>query len=235
MDELNYQLTEEEKARLQESIRAALAIPFIDDVEDFVWEAIFHYVKGLRLPDPIREGRSKRLFDAISPDGTGWSLKALLWTRLEPGDSFEFVIQRADIFKKADKLGFPEGLNHSSPPEALGQALVRHWNQKARADARAQGVSAPRLAVLLKSPSRRRFVYMEFPYPPLDERQFQWRWSREDHLGLQGLRGGKVRLKWYHGQKQLFQVYEIPAEAFRFDLEWERLEIPSLLEALSVR
>jgi hypothetical protein len=66
-----YPLTKAEKTRLHESLEAAFTIPLIDDVEDFVWEAVFHYVKEIPLPDPIAEGHSKKLFDAVVPDGRG--------------------------------------------------------------------------------------------------------------------------------------------------------------------
>lgn len=88
-------------------MRAAWAIPLLDDIGDFAWEAIFHYVKGLRMPDPLRDGQSKKLFDAVdSKTGTGWSLKALQLKRKElppSGFSFYFVIQRASILKEETK------------------------------------------------------------------------------------------------------------------------------------
>jgi hypothetical protein len=101
MAERAYPLTQVEKARLRLTLAAAFTVPIIDDVEDFVWEAVFHHVKNIRLPDPITEGRTKLLFDAVASDGRGWSLKTLLWNQHLPGSNFEFVIQRADVFKKA--------------------------------------------------------------------------------------------------------------------------------------
>ncbi len=141
-----YPLTDAEKNRLLASLQAAFTIPLIDDVEDFVWEAVFHYVKEIRLPDPIVEGRTKRLFDAVAPDGRGWSLKTLVRSNFSPGIRFEFVIQRANIFQKAPILGFPEGLNASSPVANLGRALIRHWNQKHLGDCRVQKLTDPRFA-----------------------------------------------------------------------------------------
>lgn len=212
-------ISDSEKLRLRHALSVAFSTPLVADVEGFTWEAVFHYVKGLRLPDPISEGRSKLLFDAVSGDGLGWSLKTLLWNQLTVGASFEFVIQRADTFKKADSLGYPKGLSRESDPQSLGNALIRHWNAKLEADATAQEVKVPRLAVLLKNRARERFVYVELDYPPFDETQFVWRWSRDDGFGLQGSREGRVRLKWYYGQKQLFQVYEIPQQVFSFEIQ----------------
>ncbi|NJN94495.1 MAG: hypothetical protein HC875_10575 [Anaerolineales bacterium] len=72
-----YYLNDEEKKRLAEGIRAAFAVPFIDDVEDFIWEAIFAYAKGIETTDPLNNIRSKRLFDVIDKEHKiGWSVKA---------------------------------------------------------------------------------------------------------------------------------------------------------------
>ncbi|GAB4415199.1 MAG: hypothetical protein Fur0044_10230 [Anaerolineae bacterium] len=101
-----YSLNDEEKKRLAEGIRAAFAIPFIDDVEDFIWEAIFAYAKGIETTDPLKNIRSKRLFDVIDKERKiGWSVKAVQRAIYLPCDH-EVVIQRADIFKKAIRLGF---------------------------------------------------------------------------------------------------------------------------------
>lgn len=216
--EKQFLLNAGERTRLIEAVKTGLTIPLIDDVEDFIWEAIFAYVKKLALPAI----RNKRLFDAIDSKGTGWSLKTLVWSRLTTGSSFEFVIQRADIFKKAGDLGFPDGLDRNTDPGVLGRALIEHWNRKFRADSKAQAVKAPRIAVLLKSIKRDRFVYVEFEYPPLRERDYVWEWSKEGGFGLWGKKDGRVQLKWYYGQKQLFQVFQIPAGAFAFELKWRR-------------
>ena len=230
MAERVYPLTDAEKTRLRAGLEAAFTVPIIDDVEDFVWEAVFHHVKGLRLPDPILQGRTKQLFDAVAPDGRGWSLKTLLWARHTPGSSFEFVIQRADIFKKGAALGFPNGLTAKSQVAELGAALIRHWNAKFETDSRAQKVTDPRIVILLKNATRKRFVYVEFAYPSLNEKDYTWRWTREDGFGLQGIKDGQVRFKWYHGQKQFFQVYQIPREAYAFDLDWQRASLGDFVE-----
>lgn len=40
-------LTEEEIERLRQGIIATVASPLIGSIEDYAWEAIFHYVKAL--------------------------------------------------------------------------------------------------------------------------------------------------------------------------------------------
>lgn len=230
MAEQVFSLTKSEKARLRIGLRVAFAIPIIDDVEDYVWEAVFHYVKNIPLKNPITQGRTKELFDAVAPDGRGWSLKTLLCSGQEVGSNFEFVVQRADIFKKAIDLGFPAGLHAHSAPKNLGKALVRHWNAKFQKDSKAQKVTDARICILLKNRPRKDFTYVEFGYPPLNEKGYEWSWSKQDGLGLKGFREQQVHFKWYHGQKQLFEVFQIPKEAYKFQLDWKRMELKDFME-----
>jgi hypothetical protein len=217
-----YSLTEAEKTKLRDGLLAAYSVPLIDDVVGYVWEAIFHHVKGIKLADPITEGRNKQLFDAVAADGRGWSLKTLVWANQTVGFNFEFVIQRADIFKKAVELGFKKGLNAKSTPNSLGKALVRHWNAKFKRDSKAQKVSDPRVCILMKDLARKNFTYVEFGYPSLNENDYTWAWSKQDGLGLKGSKNGVTRFKWYHGQKQLFEVFQIPKEAYKLQVDWKR-------------
>jgi hypothetical protein len=228
MAEAVFTLTDSEKARLRKGLQAAFEIPIIDDVEDYVWEAVFHYVKNIPLKNPITQGRTKELFDAVAPDGRGWSLKTLLRPNQEVGSDFEFIIQRADIFKKAPALGFPGGLNAKSAPNDLGKAIVRHWNAKFHKDSKAQKVTDPRLCVLLKDRPRKSFTYVEFGYPALKENNYKWSWSKEDGLGLKGFKGEQVHFKWYHGQ-QLFEVFQVPKEAYKFQLDWTRADLNAFM------
>lgn len=190
---------------------------------------MFHHAKGVPIYDPIMQGRTKQLFDVVTSDGRGWSLKTLLWGRLDAGTEFEFVIQRADIFTKAIALGFLKGLSVDSAVHELGTALVKHWNEKYLRDKTVQKVTDPRIAILLKNGQRRRFVYVEFAYPPLDEKDFTWVWSREGGRGLKGIKDGKVHFKWYYGQKQLFQVFRIPPGAYSFEVNWKRADLASFV------
>lgn len=230
MAEKSYSLTETEKRKLRCGLLAAFSVPLIDDVEDYVWEAIFHYVKGIRLADPIREGRTKQLFDAVSPDGRGWSLKTLVWANQAIGSNFEFVIQRADIFKKAVELGFKRGLHAKSDTNDLGRALVMHWNAKFQRDSEAQEVTDPRVCILLKDLARRNFTYVEFGYPSLKPSDYTWSWSKQDGVGLKGFKDGVTRFKWYHGQKQLFEVFQIPKQAYKFQVNWKKATLKNFVE-----
>ena len=124
-----YNLTAENEERLIKGLEAAISVPLIDSIEDYIWESIFCYVKGIKYIDPFYNIRSKKLFDVTdNVNNIGWSAKALQWT-LTPGGEFELVIQRADVFKKAEMLGFP-GLNINSDPNVIGAALLKHWQNK---------------------------------------------------------------------------------------------------------
>ena len=118
-------LSEDERSRFIKGIRAAIAVPFIDGIEDYIWEVVFSYIYNLPLVDPLTNTRAKLLFDVVDASRSiGWSCKALQWP-IVPGGEFELVIQRADIFKKAAALGFP-ALNVGSPCAVLGEALLKH-------------------------------------------------------------------------------------------------------------
>ncbi|MGH1392501.1 MAG: hypothetical protein ACRAVC_00485 [Trichormus sp.] len=119
-------LTANEIERLRQAIVATIASPVIGSIEDYTWEAIFHYVKDIPLSDPVL-GRSKLLYDAVdTATSTGWSLKSLQLNNLTAVNIFWFVIQRADIIKKATQLGFP-GLTEKSSPDELGAAIIQSF------------------------------------------------------------------------------------------------------------
>jgi hypothetical protein len=171
-----YTLSSEEQARLTQAIRAALAVPFIAGVEGYVWETVFHYVKELPLPDPHADLRKKLLFDAVSAnDGIGWSLKAVQKTPTV-GSLFEVVIQRADVMKKRATLGFPK-LTLDSSPRTIGTAVLKHWQNKIRADSQSQQVTRPRIAILLKSRNHRHYALLEQDLAQYSNAELSWSWT----------------------------------------------------------
>ncbi len=149
-----YPLTSCERKKLKKALRAVYTIPFIDDVEDFIWEAIFCYVKDIPLADPLTNIRKKRLFDIVDSSASiGWSAKALQ-KEVRPHCKFEWVIQRADIFTKSQELGF-NSLSVASPTRDLGLALWRHWYGKVDGDAKEQSVTDKSVCILVKSKDRK--------------------------------------------------------------------------------
>jgi hypothetical protein len=229
-------LTLEEVERLRQGIIATVASPVIGSIEDYSWEAIFHYVKNIPLSDPA-SGRSKLLHDAVDSNSrTGWSLKTVQLSSLRAGTPFLFVIQRADIVKKAVQLGFP-GLTEKSSPADLGAAIIRHWNEKIIISRQLQGVTTSYEGILLKSIKGNEYVYCEYPLNPLDPTVFSWAWTinrntGESGAGLQGSVAGKTELVWYKNQKQLFKAQSISSEAICIIIQRNRLAVSKYVETI---
>jgi hypothetical protein len=229
-------LTNDETKRLKQAILAAIASPLIGSIEDYSWEAIFHYIKNTPLSDPAL-GRSKLLYDAVdSKTASGWSLKSLQMNSLTTDNTFLFVIQRADIIKKAIQLGLPS-LNLQSSPVQLGTAIIQHWNEKIHSSQTAQNVINSYEGILLKNREGNEYVYCEYPLNPLDPNVFSWAWAidkktGEVGAGLQGSIAGKTELVWYKNQKQLFRSRTIPAAAIRLRIERTRLTIDRYVETI---
>ncbi|MEH1898236.1 MAG: hypothetical protein V7K94_23640 [Nostoc sp.] len=222
-------LTDSEIERLRQAIIATIASPVIGAIEDYTWEAIFHYVKDIPLSDPAL-GRSKLLYDAVNlVTKTGWSLKSLQLNSFNFGSSFLFVIQRADIIKKSIQLGFP-GVTEQSSPNELGAAIIQHWNEKIISSQAAQGVVNSYESILLKTIKGYEYIYCEFPLNPLDPNTFSWAWTVDkitgrSGAGLQGTVAGKTELVWYKNQKQLFRARTIPPQAVRIKVARVRLTL----------
>jgi hypothetical protein len=133
-------LSENEKHRFRKALTAAISIPFIDDIEDYIVESIWAFTKEVDSPDPFFNIRSKRLFDVTDDErGIGWSVKSLQWA-FYPECEFEVVIQRAAVYKKAVQLGFPR-LSSDSEPNTIGAALLEHWKRKVEEDSVFQEVN----------------------------------------------------------------------------------------------
>ena len=221
-----------ERERLQNSIAAALSVPFIAGVEGYVFEALFHFVKGLPLPNPHAAKRSKTLFDCVDASARiGWSLKSV--QKNPATTSFELVIQRADIIKKRIQLELPD-LSLESTPEHLGLGILRHWNQKITADMERQGVRSARVAVLLKSNNHRLYVFLEQELRLYTAEELLWSWTDEKHTDLQARHttNGQIVFRWYPNQKQLFENFNLPPLAFRFEVQPARLNVQDFLERM---
>lgn len=229
-------LTETEIERLRKAIITTIASPVIGSIEDYAWEAMFHYVKDIPLSDPAL-GRSKLLYDAVdSTTQTGWSLKSLQLNNLTLGNTFFFVIQRADVIKKAVQLGFP-GLTERSSPSELGAAVIQHWNDKILSNKTVQNVINSYEGILLKNIRGTEYIYFEYSLEPLDSSTFSWSWTVDritgkDGAGLQGSVAGKTELVWYKNQKQLFRARTIPEDAVRINIQRIRLAPDRYVETM---
>ena len=228
-----YRLTSRELEKLKKALQAIYTVPFIDDVEDYIWEAIFCYVKNIPPVDPLLNIREKRLFDIVdSSTAIGWSAKALQAT-VGPSRQFELVIQRADIFEKSQKLDF-DFLSMASPPEDLGSALLQHWYGKVDGDAQKQGVTDKRICVLVKSRDRKTYAFFEQDISVYESHELDWRWTNESKKGLQGLKkeNGLCVFRWYPSQKQFFERFILPQNAQIFSIEPTRLPMDTVVDLL---
>lgn len=229
-----FTLTDQEKARFTNALTAAISVPFIDDIEDFIVESIWAYSKGVENLDPFFNIRSKKLYDvADSTHRIGWSVKSVQWA-FRPGSDFELVIQRAAIIKKAAALGYP-GLSLGSDPQQLGSALLKHWKLKVDGDSVAQNVTDKRVMILLKTSDKTRYAILEESIHQYAEDEIRWQWSSDDQNGLQGIRiaDGKCVYRWYPSQTQFFERFHLPEDAYCFNLEPRRLPINQVVDMLN--
>jgi len=90
-----------------------------------------------------------------------------------------FVIERADVIKKAAKLGFP-GLTEQSSPAELGAAIVQHWNEKIISSQAAQSITNSYEGILLKTIRGYEYIYIQrrwgTPKLTLGDRTTSTRW-----------------------------------------------------------
>lgn len=231
-------LNDQEIERLRQAILATVASPIIGSIEDYTWEAIFHYIKNIPVSDPAL-GRTKLLYDAVnSTTKTGWSLKSLQINNMRRGNTFWFVIQRADIIKKAVQLGFQD-LTEQSLPQELGSAIIQHWNEKILTSQSAQGVIYSYESILLKTIRGNEYIYCEYPLYPLDPTAFTWAWTVDritgkKGAGLQGSVDGKPELVWYKNQKQLFRARTIQPEFVYITIERNRLTLDRYIQSILI-
>lgn len=229
-------LTGEGIERLRQAIIATIVSPVIGSIEDYSWEAISHYVKNLPLADPA-SGCSELLHDAVdTTTKTGWSLKSIQLNSLACVTPFLFVIQRADVVKKAAQLGFP-GLTEKPPPADIGAAIIQHWNEKITMNRLVQGVTTSYEGILLKTIRGVEYVYCEYPLNPIEPSTFSWVWTIDRNIGKEGAGSqesvaGRTELVWYKNQKQLFQAQTIPLQAVRLTIERNRLTLSKYVETV---
>ncbi len=224
-----------EQQRLERTVSALLQIPFIAGVEGYVFESLFHFIKGLPLSNPHAVRRSKTLFDCVdATERIGWSLKAVQKNPSARG--FELVVQRADVLKKKTLLGLPD-LHATSEPAQLGLAVLRHWNMKIEADMLRQGVREARIAVLLKSVNHRKYAYLEQTLQRYTPDELIWTWTDATQTGLQArdVLNNAIVFRWYPNQKQLFESFILPPDAFRFEVNPVREGVEAFLDRMQPR
>ncbi len=172
-------------------------------------------VRGTREP-------KKLLFDVLD-GGTGWSLKTLLWTRLQAQATFEVVVQRCDILKDR-KLSLASG------EAVLGRKILQRFRNFCEGSAAKQGVSDPRAGFLIRNRAEREFVFFQQRYRLFDADEVEWRWANDDRRSLMGYVGETLVLRWYRSGTQLFGVYRIPAEPHSFVIDCRRASLDETID-----
>lgn len=232
---MQFFLTKPQLKRIEKGLKAAISIPFIDDIEDYIVEAILEYTKEIDGIDPFTNIRSKRLYDVVDTrTKIGYSVKSLKWSFHTGTESeFELVIQRADIFKKATALGF-EHLDINSDPQTLGAALLEHWRIKVEEDAVFQDVNDKRVFVLLKSVDNKKFAFFEEDIKLYQRDEITWKWTDNTKTGLQGIRNEDQMCvyRWYPNQKQFFERFKLPANIQKIEINPIRLEKAQVVDIL---
>lgn len=226
---MNYHLSTKENKLLGKGLQAAMATFFVDGIEDFIWEAIFSYVKNLKMVDPLNEIRAKLLFDVVDfKNHIGWSAKTGLTSSFEGGREVELVIQRADIFGKNSKF------SKKSSPNSIGKAVMEHWYNKVHNDAITQGVIDKRVCILLKSKRNDSFAYIEESLEEYLPDEIVWNWTNKNKKGLQGRRktDGKLKFRWYPSGAQLFERFVIPDGVDVIKVAPKRLPVKAVMDFL---
>jgi len=231
---VKYKLSTKEQKRLIKGLKAAMATFFVDCIEDFIWEAIFAYAKCIDYDDPLDNIRAKLLFDVVDENTRiGWSAKTQQLPNIQPSGRFELVIQRADIFTKAQELGFSY-LSINSSVDDLGLALLRHWHKKIQDDSSIQRVDEKRVCILLKDKNNMTFGYFEDDLAIYKPKEIFWEWTNSEKKGLKGFRksDGELIYRWYPNQKQFFERFIIHKEIQIFHIEHKRIPQALVLDTL---
>lgn len=230
---MQYFLTTNELSRLTSALKTTIAIPFIDDIEDYIVEAIWEHAKSIDGIDPFYNIRSKKLYDVVDENThIGWSVKSIQWAFYNECE-FELVIQRADVYKKAADLGF-EALDSNSDPNQIGAALLKHWQIKVDGDAREQGITSKRILILLKTEDKKHYAIFEEDIVQYAPEDLYWEWTNANKNGLKGYRrsDNMCVYRWYPSQKQFFERFVLPTETQRVDITPIRLNKNQVVDIL---
>lgn len=230
---MQYFLTSAEMERMKNALKTAIAIPLIDDIEDYILEDIWKYVKQIDGLDPLYNIRSKDLYDVVdSTNNIGWSIKSIQ-CNFYGNCEFELVVQRADVFKKSLHL-IGCSLSINSDPNLIGKALLKHWSQKVLGDAEKQGVTSKRILILLKNFERNKFAILEEDIKLFSDTEIEWQWTNDSKNGLKGIikETGMCVYRWYPAQKQFFERFILPQAAPSFDISGIRLSESELIEII---
>jgi hypothetical protein len=222
-------MTDEFKKNIKDYVEIILSMPFAGKLNGESWEYLVSYAYNVpHVP-------TKLLYDVVDLKNLiGRSVKTIrgnvvLGGRVEP------IIARADIYSKAQELGYDE-LSDKDHPQYLGNALIRFWNDKIQSHADLLGIKTKKISMLVKSFELTEFAYFEKDLESYEEDNFTWRWTNEQRVGLLGFPKDKDywKFKWNPKYKQLFERWLIPRDAYIFEVAPRHLSMSALKEALEI-
>lgn len=222
-------MTKEFKEKIRESVELILSLPFSGTLIGESWE---HLIADAYS---ISHVPKKLLYDVIDiKNFIGLSVKTIFG---DPSidSSAEPIIARADVFSKANELGFDE-LSTNDHPKYIGDSLIRFWNNKVETDAKILEIKKKKISILVKSRDLSSFAYFEKDIDIYDESDFEWAWTDNKKLGLQGKIKGRDywKFKWSSREHQLFEKWLIPRNAYIFEIEPKHFTMAELKEALNI-
>lgn len=222
-------MTDKFKKVIKENVEVILSMPFAGKLNGDNWEYLVSDAYDIfHIP-------TKLLYDVVDLEtGIGRSVKTIrgsvaIGARVEP------IIARADVFGKANELGYDD-LSANDHPQYIGNSLIRFWNDKVENHADLLGIKTRKISVLVKSDDLTHFAYFEKSIDRYEEDDFTWKWTDEEKVGLQGKRKDTDywKFKWNPKYMQLFERWLIPKDAYIFEVKVKHLTMKELKKALSI-
>jgi hypothetical protein len=222
-------MTNEFKQNIKDYVQVILSMPFAGKLNGENWEYLVSDAYGItHIP-------TKLLYDVVDlKNSIGRSVKTIRGP-VAHGARVEPIIARADIYSKANELGYDD-LSDKDHPQYLGNALIRFWNGKMTDHADLLGIKTKKISMLVKSFDLTQFAYFEKDLEPYYEDNFVWKWTDERRVSLIGTPKGKDywKFKWTPKGQQLFERWLIPKNAYLFEVSPHHLTMESLKKALNI-
>jgi hypothetical protein len=222
-------MTDNFKKVIKENVEVILSMPFAGKLNGDNWEYLVSDAYDIfHIP-------TKLLYDVVDLEtAIGRSVKTIrgpvaIGARVEP------IIARADVFSKANELGYDD-LSANDHPQYIGNALIRFWNDKVENHADLLGIKTRKISMLVKSDNLTKFAYFEKDIDRYDEDTFEWTWTSNQKVGLQGkIKGTDYwKFKWNPKEHQLFERWLIPKNAYIFEITPRHFTMKELKKALNI-
>lgn len=222
-------MTKETKDKIKKNVELILSLPFAGQLVGENWEFLIANVyNAFHVP-------KKLLYDVVDiKNSIGLSVKTIFGNPTA-GMRAEPIIARANIFSKTEELGFDE-LSINDHPQYLGNALIRFWNNKVEKDAKTLNIKKKKISILVKSRNLAKFAYFEKNIDKYNENDFEWTWTNNQKLGLQGRKKNTNywKFRWSRKEHQLVERWLIPKNAFIFSITSKNFTMDELKKLLNI-